>query len=346
MKASEKIKQILKNGNQTLHLNWLNRYAEDKLTEIEKAAFEDFVNESDDFVLKTAIEGLKENSYVTDLENIRQTIKNSNPPKSLDYTNFLKIAAIFIMVASLTLGYVFIKDNYFGEEVLADNYEKVKSEEGFLEEVADYSSYETSEKSKPIIEKRIIEQSLENKQSVIKPIVQPEKRADEIANQPSAPVFSNEEVDYDYSLKKNEYEKADAQNDDGVEVSAGKKESEDRKVNSQKISAKQSKVLGIVNYQMATYPGGIAEMNKFIKNERKDCFNTTIKTVLTDKAIVKLKLKIKSDGSIKNITVIKPLSEECDSEAIRIIKKMPNWIPANRNGKNVEDEVEIEVNFD
>jgi TonB family protein len=54
--------------------------------------------------------------------------------------------------------------------------------------------------------------------------------------------------------------------------------------------------------------------------------------------VVKLKLTINSFGFIENIEVVKGIRDcrECDREAVRVIKLMPRWKPAKRNGDNVK----------
>ncbi len=54
---------------------------------------------------------------------------------------------------------------------------------------------------------------------------------------------------------------------------------------------------------------------------------------------------IGADGSIYNIKILKSSSPDLDEEAIRVVKKMPNWTPAMRNGKAIETEFALPVNF-
>jgi len=44
---------------------------------------------------------------------------------------------------------------------------------------------------------------------------------------------------------------------------------------------------------------------------------------------------INKDGSISNALVVRTLDKDLDKEAIRIIRNMPNWKPARKNGKPV-----------
>ena len=51
------------------------------------------------------------------------------------------------------------------------------------------------------------------------------------------------------------------------------------------------------------------------------------------KGVVQLKFKIKSDGTPKNIKVVKGLGFGCDEEAIRLLKEGPNWSPFGKEGQ-------------
>jgi protein TonB len=52
--------------------------------------------------------------------------------------------------------------------------------------------------------------------------------------------------------------------------------------------------------------------------------------------MVKVFFKVDSDGSIKDVRLYKSVEYSLDSEALRLIKKSPNWIPAFQLGKHVK----------
>ena len=56
---------------------------------------------------------------------------------------------------------------------------------------------------------------------------------------------------------------------------------------------------------------------------------------------------INEDGSLSDISVKKgfPNSKECDEEAIRIMKLMPKWIPAQLKGKDIKIKWDFEIHF-
>lgn len=51
------------------------------------------------------------------------------------------------------------------------------------------------------------------------------------------------------------------------------------------------------------------------------------------------------DGSLSHFKVIKSVEPSIDAEALRIMKLMPKWIPATRNGKPMECRYNVPVSF-
>lgn len=60
-----------------------------------------------------------------------------------------------------------------------------------------------------------------------------------------------------------------------------------------------------------------------------------------------LKFIVNADGSVSNVSVVRgvPDCPECDREAVRVIKSMPNWKPGKMNGKPVRTWLQIPINF-
>ena len=54
---------------------------------------------------------------------------------------------------------------------------------------------------------------------------------------------------------------------------------------------------------------------------------------------------IETDGSVSNIEVTKAIGGGCDEEAIRVVKLMPRWEPARRNGKAVRVVIRMPIVF-
>jgi TonB family protein len=54
---------------------------------------------------------------------------------------------------------------------------------------------------------------------------------------------------------------------------------------------------------------------------------------------------IQEDGLVKNARIVQGISSDFDKEAIRLVKKMPRWLPGTQAGKPVPVEVLIPINF-
>ncbi|MDF7812521.1 TonB family protein [Hymenobacter sp. YC55] len=60
---------------------------------------------------------------------------------------------------------------------------------------------------------------------------------------------------------------------------------------------------------------------------------------------VKLSFTVAEDGSLQDIKVVRGISEECDAEAIRLLKEGPKWYPAVQKGRRTARTVEVSVPF-
>jgi TonB family protein len=94
----------------------------------------------------------------------------------------------------------------------------------------------------------------------------------------------------------------------------------------------------------AKYPGGKEAMDQFLVN------NLDYPKSALDEGIsgtVYLKFKVLESGKIENVEIKKgiPDCEDCNLEAKRMVEKMPNWIPAKSNGKNVSSNFTLPILF-
>lgn len=84
--------------------------------------------------------------------------------------------------------------------------------------------------------------------------------------------------------------------------------------------------------QMPGFPGGEAEMNKFISE------NLKYPIVAQESGIqgrVTIRFVVTKTGEISDVTVVRGIDPSCDKEAVRVVKSMPKWIPGKQNGLNV-----------
>ena len=54
---------------------------------------------------------------------------------------------------------------------------------------------------------------------------------------------------------------------------------------------------------------------------------------------------VNKNGSISDIKIIKSLDPDCDSEVLRVMKKMPKWKPGTEKGRPVRSEYVIPIIF-
>jgi periplasmic protein TonB len=86
----------------------------------------------------------------------------------------------------------------------------------------------------------------------------------------------------------------------------------------------------------ASFEGGAAGWRNFLmKNLNINSISKNIiipKNQKEFKETVVLRFIVSTDGSISTITVEKGTNQHCIKEAIRVLKKSPNWVPAMQNG--------------
>lgn len=84
--------------------------------------------------------------------------------------------------------------------------------------------------------------------------------------------------------------------------------------------------------QMPKFPGGDAELYKFISN------NLNYPAMAIENNVqgrVVVQFVVTKDGSIGNVKVVRSVDRDLDNEAIRVCKKLPKFIPGKQNGQPV-----------
>lgn len=92
----------------------------------------------------------------------------------------------------------------------------------------------------------------------------------------------------------------------------------------------------------AQFPGGISAMKRFIQ-DNLEYPKITGHSCHQFSGRVYLQFIVCDDGSIQNIELMRPSNSEFDQIAIDLIKKMPNWIPAEENGQAVTSKVRLPI---
>ncbi len=100
----------------------------------------------------------------------------------------------------------------------------------------------------------------------------------------------------------------------------------------------------IVDYvdQMPTYPGGDTELMEFLQ---KNLVYPVVDQEMGTQGAVRVRFVVEKDGSIGTVDILRSLSPNCDKEAVRVIKKMPKWIPGKQNGVPVRVYYNLPVRF-
>lgn len=99
---------------------------------------------------------------------------------------------------------------------------------------------------------------------------------------------------------------------------------------------------GAMAAEVPAYPGGKEAMDKFIK--------TTMQYPAPAKAngvegVVNVSFTVNADGTIGAIKIVRMVDPDLEQEAIRIVKKMPAWIPADKDGAPVAAPAQVAIPF-
>jgi TonB family protein len=98
----------------------------------------------------------------------------------------------------------------------------------------------------------------------------------------------------------------------------------------------------VVPDEEPTFPGGMSDMQKWIATHveypEKSIENG-------EQGIVYVQFVVRIDGSITDVKVIRGVSELLDAEAIRVVKLMPKWNPAEKDGKKINCQYTLPIKF-
>lgn len=92
----------------------------------------------------------------------------------------------------------------------------------------------------------------------------------------------------------------------------------------------------------AQFPGGEKALDSYIAKNLKYpqvSINNGIE------GVVHLKFLVKTDGSLNNITIVRLVDPDLESEAVRLVKGMPAWTPATVEGKPIDSESNLKITF-
>lgn len=92
---------------------------------------------------------------------------------------------------------------------------------------------------------------------------------------------------------------------------------------------------------MPEYPGGMEALRKFLMKNLSNPRDLEEGELIS----VKIKFVVGYDGKLKGFKLIQDGGSEFNNEVIRVLKKMPAWIPGKSKGRNVSVYYTIPVRF-
>jgi TonB family protein len=104
---------------------------------------------------------------------------------------------------------------------------------------------------------------------------------------------------------------------------------------------KESRIYHSVE-QMPRFPGGEAALMRYLQ-ENIQYPAEAAKNNIQGRVIVQF--VVEKDGHIGEVKVVRPVSEELDAEAVRVIKTLPDFEPGRQNGEAVAVWYTVPVSF-
>ncbi len=91
-----------------------------------------------------------------------------------------------------------------------------------------------------------------------------------------------------------------------------------------------------------SFPGGYAEFANFIKST---VVYPELASEMGEQGVVYVKFVVNKNGSIEQVSIKQGVTDALDKEAMRVVSKMPNWIPGEQNGKKVRVSYTLPISF-
>lgn len=92
---------------------------------------------------------------------------------------------------------------------------------------------------------------------------------------------------------------------------------------------------------MPSYPGGMNALRKFLVRNLENPRDMKVGEV----ANVKVKFVVGSNGELQSFVTVQDGGNEFNREVMRVLKKMPNWVPGKSKGQNVSVFYTIPIKF-
>jgi protein TonB len=92
---------------------------------------------------------------------------------------------------------------------------------------------------------------------------------------------------------------------------------------------------------MPSFPGGTEALQKFLQKN----LNSPDEIEEGKEVSVKVRFVVNYDGKLQSMTVVEDGGDIFNKEVLRVIKKMPDWVPGKTKGQNVSVYYTIPVKF-
>jgi protein TonB len=99
----------------------------------------------------------------------------------------------------------------------------------------------------------------------------------------------------------------------------------------EEVVADDNELFTVVD-QQPEFEGGYAAMMAFVKANMKYPANARRMRI---EGTVHISFIVSKTGAISDVQVLRGFMTECDREAVRVVKLMPDWKPGKQNGRNV-----------
>jgi len=108
-----------------------------------------------------------------------------------------------------------------------------------------------------------------------------------------------------------------------------------------KTSAENNEKITVFSHSDAQFPGGREAFTEFLKKY----LNTPEELEVGEKKAVLVRFMVDVDGTISKTEIVQSGGDKYDREVIRVLHKMPKWVPAMQNGIKVSTYFTQSVTF-
>jgi len=110
------------------------------------------------------------------------------------------------------------------------------------------------------------------------------------------------------------------------------------------VQNEQSEIVEVLEApdKMPQFPGGMSGLHKYLMENVHYPYYAERKGI---QGKVMVQFVVDRDGTVTDVKVEKPAHKSLNKEAVRVVKKMPKWIPGEQDGKPVRVLYHMPVNF-